>query len=127
MNRLNLILTRRHNLLLLLIFFMGCATSSNIDENRFIGIYESSDDSRERFVINFDEGLYRIQYNSPTLEWEGVGYERNNKILAVLRPTTDEGDAEYLNISFPGNDQLFVVARNQEGGYLRDEYFTRAN
>ena len=104
MNRLNGILRRRYSLLLLMILFVGCATSSNIDENRFIGIYESSDDSRERFVINFNDGLYRIQYNSPTLEWEGVGYERNNKILAVLRLTNEGEDAEFLNSTFPGSD-----------------------
>lgn len=123
----NKILMRRYSFLVLVIFFLGCATSSNIDENRFIGIYESSDDSKERFILNFDDGLYRIQYNSPELVWEGVGYERNNKILAVLRPTMAEGDAEFLNISFPGDNQLFVVARNLEGGYVRDEYFTKAN
>ena len=116
-----------YSFLSIIIFSVGCATSSNVVEDRYIGIYESSKNNLDRFIINFDEGLYRIQYNGPEAEWEGVGYERGGKIVAVLRHTEDEEGAEFLNISFPGNDQVFVVARNLEGGYLRDGYFTKVD
>jgi hypothetical protein len=111
----------------IVVFSLGCATSTNAVEDRYVGIYESSKNNLDRFIIDFDEGLYRIQYNAPEAEWEGVGYERGGKIVAVLRHSEDEEDAEFLNISFPGNDQVFVVARNLEGGYLRDGYFTKVN
>ena len=116
-----------YSFLSIIIFSVGCATSSNVVEDRYIGIYESSKNNLDRFIINFDEGLYRIQYTGPEAEWEGVGYDRGGKIVAVLRHTEDKEGAEFLNISFPGNDQVFVVARNLEGGYLRDGYFTKVD
>lgn len=105
----------------------GCATSSNIAQNDYVGVYQSEKNALNRFIIDYDDGLYRIQYNDPDEEWEGVGYERGSKIVAVLRHIEEEDDAEFLNISFPGDDQLFVVARNLEGEYIRDEYFERVN
>lgn len=113
--------------LLVLLMLAACATSSNIEENLNTGIYQSAKNSLNRIVVGFDDGLYRIQYRAGESEWEGVGYQSGSKIVAVLRNIRDEEEAEFLNLSFPGDDQLFVVARNPQGGYLRDEYFSKAN
>lgn len=113
--------------LLLFVFLVGCATSSNIEENGYAGMYQSSKNTMNTVVVDFDDGLYKIRYRAGESEWEGVGYQSGSKIVAVIRNTRSEDDAEFLNISFPGDDQLFVVARNPQGGYIRDEYFSKAN
>ncbi len=113
--------------LVALFVLAGCATTSNIEENLNTGIYQSSKNTLNRIVVDFDDGLYKIQYRAGEAEWEGVGYQSGSKIVAVIRNIRNEEDAEFLNLSFPGNDQLFVVARNPQGGYVRDEYFSKAN
>lgn len=120
---------RKLVLLSLLIFFIlpGCLTVSSGSGSRYAGVYESPKSARDSFSIEYKEGLYHISYHDPENEWEGVGYERNGRIVAVLRHLEEEDDAEFLVISFPGNDQLFVVARNLEGDYLRDEYFQKVD
>lgn len=111
----------------LLIILAGCATASNVEENDYAGIYQGSKNTLNRIVVDFDDGLYKIQYRAGESEWEGVGYQSGSKIVAVIRNLRSDDDAEFLNLSFPGNDQLFVVARNPQGGYIRDEYFSKTN
>src|SRR5690606_3419574 len=106
------------------VLLSGCAGSSAVVENDNTGLYSSTKNPVNRITINDDSSrdLYTIQLNNTDGEWEGVGFERDTKIVAVLRDLEDEDAAGFLNISFPGNDQLFVVTRNTEGEYLRDEY-----
>ena len=113
--------------LLLLVFLGACATSSNIEENGYAGMYQSSKNTSNTVVVEFDDGVYKIRYRAGETEWEGLGYQSGSKIVAVIRNTRSEEEAEFLNISFPGDDQLFVVARNPQGGYIRDEYFSKTN
>lgn len=121
-----MILIKNCSCLLIVLLFFGCATTTNIQENDYSGMYQSSTNTLNRIIIDFEDGLYKIQYHAAETEWDGVGYESGSKIVAVIRSTLNEENAEFLNISFPGDDQLFLVARNPQGGYIRDEYFSKA-
>lgn len=113
--------------LIFAMFFGACSTASNIEGGGYAGIYESPENISNKFVIDYRNELSRIQYFGLDKEWEGVGYEMDGRIVAVLRPLEEEGEAVFVTISFPGNDRLFVVMRNTEGGYLSDEYFQKRN
>lgn len=118
---------KRSLALVFVIFLAACSTTSNIKGSDYVGVYENPKNSLNRFVIDYKNELYRIKYYDTDLEWEGVGYEVDGRIIAVFQPLEEEGEGRFLNISFPGNNQLFVVSRNLEGGYLSDEYFQKIN
>lgn len=118
---------KRSLALVFVIFLAACSTTSNIKGSDYVGVYENPKNSLNRFIIDYKNELYRIKYYDTDLEWEGVGYEVDGRIIAVFQPLEEEGEGRFLNISFPGNNQLFVVSRNLEGGYLSDEYFQKIN
>lgn len=116
-------------LLLCLFLVSSCSTASNMSKNRYGGIYQNPQNPLERYVIDYRDELYYVKYYAPDQqEWEGVGYESQGYIIAVAQAaqaSDEEAEGRFLKISFPGEDRLFVVTRNVEGGYLDDGYFQR--
>lgn len=111
-------------LLLCIYCFSSCSTASNISKNGHGGIYQNPQNPLERFVINYRNDLYYLKYYAmDQQEWEGVGYENDGHIIAVMHASGEAEEGRFLKISFPGENRLFVVTRNVEGGYLNDQYY----
>lgn len=112
--------------MLCLFLLTCCSTASNLSKG-YGGIYQNPQNPLERYVINYRNDLYYVKYYAlDQQEWEGVGYESQGNIIAVMQASDDERDGRFLKISFPGEKRLFVVTRNVEGGYLDDGYFQQS-
>lgn len=102
----------------------SCSTASNLSKSGYEGIYQNPQNPLERFVITYRNDLYYLKYHAADQqEWEGVGFENDGHILAVIQASDEEREGRFLKISFPGENRLFVVTRNVEGGYLNDQYY----
>lgn len=113
--------------ILCLLVLSSCSTASNLNQVGYAGVYQNPQNPLERYVINYRNDLYYVQYYAlDQQEWEGVGYENNGYIIAVMQASDEEREGRFLKISFPGENRLFVVTRNVEGGYLDDGYFQQS-
>lgn len=104
--------------------FSSCSTASNMSKIGYGGVYQNPQNPMERFEIDYRNDLYYLKYYAmDQQEWEGVGYENDGHIIAVMQASDEVGEGRFLKISFPGENRLFVVTRNVEGGYLNDQYY----
>lgn len=77
-------------------------------------------------ITKIEDHIYNLKFDSETNDWEGIGYEMGDELLAIFKYYYIEQKG-YITFKFIEKDKIQFQSMNSEGEFRSEGYFIRLN
>lgn len=117
--------------LILMLFIAGCCPPSNVFysmlQKEFVGIWQAGNDENALLTITFEgDQTYSLKFTNGNVEWEGMGYQYGNKLIAVFR-YKGINESGYVTFKLANMNKINYVSMNPDGSVRARQYYIRLN
>jgi len=112
------------------ILFASCSTNNYISQNAtsssdFEGLWQFRDHTdRTLQVTKIENNVYNLKFDSETNDWEGIGYEIGDELLAIFNYYYINQNG-YITFNFVDKDKIRFQSMNSNGQYRSEGIFIR--
>ena len=110
--------------------FIGCTTSKYISETaansgNFEGIWQFRDHTdRTLMITKIEDNIFNIKFDSETNDWEGIGYQIYDELLAIFK-YYDIEQKGYITFKFTEKDKINFKSLTPDGEFRSEGHFVR--
>lgn len=119
-------------IIILIILSYSCSINKYISEQAnnsesFEGKWQFRDHTdRTLLITKIEENVFNLKFNSETNDWEGIGYQVDDELLAIFKYYNIEQKG-YITFKFTEKDKINFQSINPYGEYRSEGYFVRIN
>jgi hypothetical protein len=116
--------------LLICFLFVRCGTNKYISDtatnsSNYEGLWQFRDHTdRTLTITKIEEEVYNLKFDSETNDWEGIGYQVDDELLAIFK-YFDIGKKGYITFKFSEKDKIQFQSIDPYGEYRSEGYFIR--
>jgi len=115
--------------LLVCFLFIGCTTNKYISEKAatsdFEGKWQFRDHTdRTLLITKIEDNIYNLKFDSETDDWEGIGYQFDDELLAIFKYYNLEQKG-YITFNFIEKDKINFQSLAPDGKFRSEGYFIR--
>ncbi len=115
--------------ILLSFFIIGCCPTYNYSsfsiEDEFVGVWHVSNIKEATLRIYPKENhIYLLKFENGVFRWEGIGYQNENKIIAIFR-YKNVNQQGFVTFTLERNNKMSYVSRSQDGSIRASGYYLK--
>jgi hypothetical protein len=99
---------------------------SNIESNLDFSGKWSVNNSNDRIMIvkKTEDNFYSLKLTSPERDWEGIGYQITDELLAIFKYVNQDGKG-YVTFHFINPNLLYAKSINPDGSIRSEAYYNK--
>ena len=115
--------------LVLIFLFIGCCPTNyifySVVQNEFAGVWQIGNNENGILTITpEDDQAYSLKFVNGDVEWEGMGYQYHDKLIAVFRYKGIEARG-YVTFTMVNMNKINFVSINPNGQVRASLFYTR--
>ena len=109
--------------------FVGSTTNKYISERAATSDFEGkwqfrNHTDRTLLITKIEDNIFNLKFDSETDDWEGIGYQFDNELLAIFKYYNLEQKG-YITFNFIEKDKINIQSFAPDGEFRSEGYFIR--